>query len=320
MKKILLTTLLFFMIYGLFAATKTTAQTGDWISTTTWVGNVLPDSTDVVIVDNNDIITIKLGETFTITDLWLGNKSIINVYGTLIIDSLHINNNAALNVTGNVDILGGASLAQNTTLTINNIGTVDISGNVDTKNGSKLVVDGTMTIGGNLTGTTTVSGVGTLSVVGSVGKGIKNLGPLPIDLLYFKTYYDYNKTVLIWATASETNNDYFILEYSINANDWNTLAVVNGAGNSSIQIDYSYNHYTNESYYYRLTQIDYDGKFEVFDIISSQVNNNVEQLDFKVFDVSGKYLGSYNKQSILNFNTGIYILRNSKQTLKIGIK
>lgn len=93
---------------------------------------------------------------------------------------------------------------------------------------------------------------------------------LPIELLYFEAsvYEEYNH--LTWSTASETNNDYFNLEKSIDGVIFDNLTTINGAGNSSYQLFYEYNDYdlTNSIFYYRLKQTDYDGKFKYHPIIS----------------------------------------------------
>ncbi|MCK5370251.1 MAG: hypothetical protein KAQ62_16935, partial [Cyclobacteriaceae bacterium] len=64
--------------------------------------------------------------------------------------------------------------------------------------------------------------------------------PLPIELLYFSAEQGEDSKVNIeWATASETDNDYFIVERSVNGMDWEELFQVSGAGNSNIVLNYS---------------------------------------------------------------------------------
>ena len=92
---------------------------------------------------------------------------------------------------------------------------------------------------------------------------------LPIELVLFdgRDYGDFNR--IEWVTASEINNDHFLLERSVNGTNWDQISIINGGGNSNQFIDYYYDDYfgSEELYYYRLTQYDYDGKYEVFDII-----------------------------------------------------
>jgi hypothetical protein len=89
---------------------------------------------------------------------------------------------------------------------------------------------------------------------------------LPIELLNFDAKVEGKSVKLSWSTASETNNDYFTIERSANAVDFETLTTVPGAGNSS-QTSY-YNTVDEKPLigisYYRLKQTDFDGKHEYF--------------------------------------------------------
>ncbi len=99
---------------------------------------------------------------------------------------------------------------------------------------------------------------------------LTSVDPLPVDLLEFYGLNSGNEIELIWSTASEINNDHFILEHSKDANSWNLLTEVSGAGNTSNISKYSYVHESPQSgnNYYRLQQIDYDGSFSISDIIT----------------------------------------------------
>lgn len=57
--------------------------------------------------------------------------------------------------------------------------------------------------------------------------------PLPIELLDFNATLVENTVVIDWTTASETNNDYFLIERSFDGNSFNTIAQEKGAGNST---------------------------------------------------------------------------------------
>ena len=91
---------------------------------------------------------------------------------------------------------------------------------------------------------------------------------LPIELTEFKGICKGNSRELDWTTATETNNDYFTIESSKNGIDWTFVAKVQGAGNSNMVKNYSYEDLTPESVlYYRLTQTDFNGQFKTFDPI-----------------------------------------------------
>jgi len=94
--------------------------------------------------------------------------------------------------------------------------------------------------------------------------------PLPIELLYFKGKHTDDGNILEWGTATETNNDYFILHRSGYPIVWNDISEIDGVGTSSFSHHYRYvdKNYINEITYYYLSQTDFDGKHKDYDIIS----------------------------------------------------
>ncbi len=91
--------------------------------------------------------------------------------------------------------------------------------------------------------------------------------PLPIELLSFTATCINAGVSINWQTASETNNNYFTIESSIDGETWKTVTTVPGAGNSNTLLSYSYN--DNSAYsgsaYYRLIQTDYNGQSKTYD-------------------------------------------------------
>ena len=87
--------------------------------------------------------------------------------------------------------------------------------------------------------------------------------PLPIELLSFSAKANNNIVDISWSTASEINNDFFTIERSYNGVDFTPIGTVNGAGNSSMVLNYvsiDEKPYPGISYY-RLKQTDFDGKY-----------------------------------------------------------
>lgn len=83
---------------------------------------------------------------------------------------------------------------------------------------------------------------------------------LPIELINFNAKNINNDIQLTWSTASEFNNDFFTVERSKDAINFETVGKVDGAGNSSGLKKYSlvdFNPYQGTSYY-RLKQTDFD--------------------------------------------------------------
>lgn len=90
--------------------------------------------------------------------------------------------------------------------------------------------------------------------------------PLPVELVYFKAENEEYHVQLSWQTAAEKNNDFFAIERSGDGYAFEEIDRVQGAGNSSIPRNYTFSDMNplDGTSYYRLRQVDYDGKFEVF--------------------------------------------------------
>ncbi|MGB4666113.1 MAG: hypothetical protein WBH72_07380 [Bacteroidales bacterium] len=90
--------------------------------------------------------------------------------------------------------------------------------------------------------------------------------PLPVTLLYFKVYCVGKYVALKWETASEINCEYYLVERSSDGIYWEPVAYIQGAGNSNEVSTYSWvDNFDSKgkALYYRLTQFDYDGEYEV---------------------------------------------------------
>ncbi len=88
-----------------------------------------------------------------------------------------------------------------------------------------------------------------------------NVSTLPIELISFEVEEKGNKKVLAkWSTASETNNDHFILQRSKNAIDFTDVSEIKGTGNSNNRNNYSFvdEQAFDGTSYYRLKQINSD--------------------------------------------------------------
>ncbi|PWH84879.1 hypothetical protein DIT68_12095 [Brumimicrobium oceani] len=93
--------------------------------------------------------------------------------------------------------------------------------------------------------------------------------PLPVELINFSASCE-EQVEINWTTASESNSDQFIVEKSRDGINWNFVESLSAAGNSVNEIDYKLTdrNISNGIHYYRLRQIDFDGKEEVFGPIS----------------------------------------------------
>jgi len=102
---------------------------------------------------------------------------------------------------------------------------------------------------------------------------------LPVALITFKGQrVNANLVTLNWETSTETNNAGFDIERSLTTNNFEKVGFVDGGENSAGAKKYQFpDRNSSESVsYYRLKQLDYDGKFEYSRIIA--VNGFREQL------------------------------------------
>ncbi|MEL6945574.1 MAG: hypothetical protein AAFO82_23205, partial [Bacteroidota bacterium] len=117
-------------------------------------------------------------------------------------------------------------------------------------------VSSTVTVGGE---TKTVSVSNTASIM------INSQIPLPVELLVFKVTAQAEHISLPWSTASEINNDRFVLERSEDAKFFKVIGELKGQGTTLSKNQYDYQDeevISNVMYYYRIKQVDFDGAFE----------------------------------------------------------
>ncbi|MDX2362514.1 MAG: T9SS type A sorting domain-containing protein [Crocinitomicaceae bacterium] len=106
---------------------------------------------------------------------------------------------------------------------------------------------------------------------------------LPVELVNFRGSCVGNETILEWSTASELNNKYFEIEKLDDNGEWKVIGEVDGAGNSSTLINYSFIDRDLISSFYRLKQVDFDGAFKYSDVIYIDEEECVQASGFIVF-------------------------------------
>lgn len=138
----------------------------------------------------------------------------------------------------------------------------------------------------------------------TIGTLNNDISPLPIELLSFNANWNVDKVDILWSTATETNNDYFTIERSVDGQIWQPISIVDGAGNSNQFIAYSENdpNPLNGISYYRLKQTDFDGMFSYSEIVAVE-GNSLGASDFTIFPnpINGnlfnlQFTGSNNQQ------------------------
>lgn len=102
-------------------------------------------------------------------------------------------------------------------------------------------------------------------------------GNLPVTLTSFTGKYASGVSTLSWQTSQEINTDHFELLKSSNGQDFSLVTKIKAAGFSSLVKNYSFeDHSSNngQNVYYRLKQVDANGKFTFSTIIKLALGVN----------------------------------------------
>lgn len=103
---------------------------------------------------------------------------------------------------------------------------------------------------------------------------------LPVNFTSFTAKASGTSAQLQWATATEINNKGFNIQHSVDGINYNNLGFVNGNVNSTQNNGYAFAHASpiNGNNYYRLQQLDYDGKAAFSPVQVVSFNNLITTL------------------------------------------
>ncbi len=169
------------------------------------------------------------------------------------------------------------------------------------------------TAGGNNSGETTLNdGTGTnngslenFTLNGSNSNWVTSGAPLPVEMTSFKARSLNSTTMLTWQTATEFNNRGWEIQQSNDGINWKNIGWQGGHGTTLVEQDYrftDYDPYIGENYY-RLKQIDYDGRTEFSNIVSVHFKNHDN--DINIFPnpaTSAIFIKSTNQNPIGNIS------------------
>jgi Secretion system C-terminal sorting domain len=159
--------------------------------------------------------------------------------------------------------------------------------------------------------------------------------PMPVNLLFFQTESQQTGVSLAWRTSEETNNSHFDVEHSTNAQSFEAIGRVGGQGNSDALNNYTFTHDSPRLgiNYYRLKQVDFDGKFEysriesvyfdgsgsfrvypnpTSDRLTVELPKDTEVSKLELLDIVGRSLRQFNSReevSLRSVPVGQYWLR-----------
>ena len=249
--------------------------------------------------------TWDCGTPGTGDDLIISSGTAVLTLGWSTAASITVNSGATLSFSGGSPPNNELQIKNGGILIVNSGGTLDVTGDVDFQNGSSIQIDGTFSVdgdfnnsnnsdqvvingsmsvtgdftngtGGDITGSGSITASGTITNNGTIGGSTGNdFGTLPVDLLTFKAGKYESGVIVYWETATELNNDHFILERSYDGTVFWELARIQGAGSSSRLMAYQFvdSPPAFGQIIYRLTQVDYDGTTEEFPWISILFEN-----------------------------------------------
>lgn len=154
-------------------------------------------------------------------------------------------------------------------------------------NGGNVNLTGTTITNGTITntkGTNSATGFGSAFCPKTNGTTTTTIIVLPVELTYFTAKEREKEVVLNWETAMEKDNHYFVVEKSINNSLWLGIDTIKGAGDSKISISYEYidKHGCYATCYYRLRQVDYNGKQETFKSVVVTANQSKKEMNLQV--------------------------------------
>lgn len=217
---------------------------GSWTDAASWEPRA-PQSGDSVVLKSGH--TLNLLESVT----YEGIK--ISIYGTLWIDhasKLKLSNGSKIEVFGPDGTIDGGKA----------------DGTASSSKSTRIEYEGTPIWDSSMGA---VHGYSTLDE-----NGYNTIETMPVTLAYFNAKPLGGQVSIEWKTETETNNDYFTVERSADGKEFQQVATIPGAGNSSTPLIYSHTDPAplRGTSYYRLTQTDFDGKFEQFPLVA--VENN----------------------------------------------
>lgn len=146
----------------------------------------------------------------------------------------------------------------------------------------------------------TTPGTNETAIYASVSLGVQCLDdPLPVELVSFTAVYQNSEIVLNWKTETEVNNYGFNIQRRINKGEWDSIAFIEGSGNSNSPKNYSYCDKDlfagGSNFQYRLKQMDNDGTFEYSDVVEVDIIPTQ-------YELSQNYPNPFNPSTTIRFS------------------
>lgn len=137
-----------------------------------------------------------------------------------------------------------------------------------------------------------------------------NIQILPIELLSFSANYSNGFINLNWTTVSEINNRGFEIERSNDKSNWRLIGFKEGSGTTTEQQSYFFadelDNINDNTLYYRLKQMDYNGTFDYSDVIEIEVSPSS-------FSLHQNYPNPFNPSTVIKYQLPV----SSQVSLKV---
>lgn len=146
---------------------------------------------------------------------------------------------------------------------------------------------------------------------------------IQVDVILFADIIDFeilptkNKVEIYWETSSEQQNDYFIVEKSLNAQSFQSIGTIEGAGNSNVKQFY---HFTDRSptkgtSYYRIKSVDYSERIKATPIKAIHLEQQLEN-SFSIFPTAvSDYLNLIINDSNIFYSDNLWVYNQVGQIM-----
>jgi hypothetical protein len=206
---------------------------GDWSNASNWDLNRIPENGDSIVIPQYKSVVFDKNDTLA------------NVY-IKVIGGLTIQKKMRLGGVSVIELTGTGKL--NALNAQRNIEVISMNGVIKYDEHAPLLIYGPAFAASN-------SGVSPNGF---------NLAVLPVVFNGFFVTRNNNNIVLTWSTAQESNNSNYEVQRSFDGTNWSTIAIMMGAGNSTTVQQYNFTdkNMTAAVAYYRIKQVDIDGRYE----------------------------------------------------------
>lgn len=245
-------------------------------------------SVSMEIGSSNGVVTYPIGTSTNYTPIFFTNLGTTATFAIRTFDGIYTENTSGTAITSEVinktwDVNATGS-GFNVTLSIQ-WNTADETAGFDRTNMFVSTNDGSGWVqrSGQVSATEISSGIYQATASGITGfSGVGGGGDVitPVTLLDFYALEMEEAIELVWHTATEINNEKFIIERSADGIEFTAIDEITGNGDSDDIIEYRYvdTEPLVGSNYYRLKQMDFDGEFEYSPIVLAETERITHDL------------------------------------------